>query len=99
MGDQTLVKAEEYAELIASHGLTLESSDSMSMVELEKLGLTSLTLSDEEDKLLTTVLYRYTKETEEFHYVVEVFANRIFRGGMIMWFETRATIKVTIYDK
>jgi len=93
-------KADEYAEMMETHGFTLVSKKDYSLEELETKGYFSGTNGsgiDAKSEMVT--LYRYEKEVEGFRYEAEVFPSVNHCVGIIMWYETRANIKITIYDK
>ena len=92
--------ADGYAEFIESHGFTLVSKETVTMGEMQKRGLASLGYTNRNgEENITTVLYSFEKDVEGFHYVAEVYANIVFIVGNIAWNETRANIRITIYDK
>ncbi len=99
------VKADEYAVMMETHGFSLKSRDDYTIAELESMGYTHTGKSygfssmghEKENEVVT--LYRYEKDVEGFRYVAEVYANIAFVVGNLAWYETRANIKITIYDK
>ncbi len=99
------VKADEYAVMMETHGFSLKSRDDYTVAELQSMGYTSTEKSygyssmgrEKENEVVT--LYRYEKDVEGFRYVAEVYAGIAFVVGNMAWYETRANIKITIYDK
>jgi hypothetical protein len=99
------VKADEYAVMMETHGFSLKSRDDYTIAELESMGYTSTGKSygfssmglAKENEVVT--LYRYKKDVEGFRYVAEVYAGVAFVVVNLAWYETRANIKITIYDK
>lgn len=93
-------KADEYAELMKAHGFTLISKKEYALEEYENMGYSSpmgLTDINRDSEMVT--LYRFEKEVDGFYYKAEVYPSANFCSGLMTWYETRANIKVTIYDK
>ena len=94
-------KADEYAELMKAHGFTLISKKEYSLEEFENMGYSDPAALTGVDRGSETVaLYRFEKEVDGFHYEAEVYPRIAYCVGLLVsWYETRATIKITIYDK
>ena len=93
-----MTKVEEYASMMESHGFTLKSKDDVTLAEIESMGLGNDGFEHANGKEIVT-LYRYEKEVEGFLYKAELYSSIDVCGGEMIWFETHASIKITIYDK
>ena len=91
-------KVEEYASMMESHGFTLKSKEDITLAELEAMGYGNDGRDGMNGAEIVT-LYRYEKEVEGFLYKAEIYSSIDFCGGEMVWYETHATIKITIYDK
>lgn len=93
-----MTKVEKYASMMESHGFTLKSKDDVTLAEIESMGLGNDGFEHANGKEIVT-LYRYEKEVEGFLYKAELYSSIDVCGGEMIWFETHASIKITIYDK
>lgn len=91
-------KVEEYASMMESHGFTLKSKEDITLAELEAMGYGNDGRDGANGAEIVT-LYRYEKDVEGFLYKAEIYPSIDVCGGEMIWYETHATIKITIYDK
>ena len=94
-------KADEYATMMEAHGFVLKSKENYSMKELESMGYAyfGTTFSSKGHDRDMATLFHFEKEVEGFLYKADVYASFNFCSGNMAWFETRANIRITIYDK
>ena len=96
--DEAMAVAEEYVDMVKSHGFSLKSEETLTMDELQKK-LYNVTFG-RSFGAETTVL-TFEKDVEKFRYEILVYAvmeDKINNLGY-QWVECRAEIRATIYDK
>ena len=96
--DEAMAVAEEYVDMVKSHGFSLKSEETLTMDELQKK-LYNVTFGRSFGA--ETTVFTFEKDVENFRYEILVYAvmkDKINNLGY-QWVECHAEIRATIYDK
>ena len=96
--DEAMAVAEEYVDMVKSHGFSLKSEETLTMDELQKK-LYNVTFGRSFGA--ETTVFTFEKDVENFRYEILVYAvmeDKISNLGY-QWVECHAEIRATIYDK
>ncbi len=95
--DEAKTLADEFATMVKSRGLTLKSTEQVTITDLYSMNFLFLSAWDMENEV---TLYTFEKETEKFRYEVFVYASLEVGSDLgTRWVECRANMRAVVYDK